>query len=34
MQYKIELASTITREKETLRSKLHLISYSIYVIQI
>jgi hypothetical protein len=34
VQYEIDLASTVTREKETPRSKLRLISYCVYVIQI
>jgi hypothetical protein len=29
MQYKIELASTVTREKETLRLRLRLINYRV-----
>jgi hypothetical protein len=34
VKYKIELASTVAREKEMSRSKLQLRSYCVYVIKI
>jgi hypothetical protein len=34
VQYDIEIASTVIREKETPKSKLQLRSYRVYVIQI